>query len=118
MLRAVFLGYALLLPALSASAITGQLENSVANNAQIPLGHHDDYRLVCHGISHSISPASQVFYPRAVFAFLQLGILPLMLTLRHNPICGRYGSLVQFELTDISVLRAAWHGGGPRLDRS
>ena len=72
MLRGTFLGYALLLPALFASAIAGQLENTVADNVQIPLGHHDDYRLVCHGISRNISPASQVFYPGALFAFLSV----------------------------------------------
>ena len=70
MLRVAFLGCALILPALFASAIAGQLENTVANDAQIPLGHHDDYQLVCHGISRNISPASQVFYPGDAFAFL------------------------------------------------
>ena len=73
MLMAAFLGCALILPALFASATSGQLdigpENSVAGNLQVPLGHHD-YRLVCHGISRSISPASQVFYPGTFFAFL------------------------------------------------
>ena len=72
--RATFLGCALTLPALFASTIAGQFdfgpENTVADNAQIPLGHHDTYRLICHGISRSISPASEVFYPGAVFAFL------------------------------------------------
>ncbi len=74
MLRAAFLGCALVLPVLFASAIPGQLDfgaenvRIVAENAQIPLG--DDYQLVCHGISRSISPASQVFYPGAVFALL------------------------------------------------
>ena len=71
MLRAAFLGCALILLALFTSAVSGQLdfgpENTVADNPQIPLGHHD-YRLVCHGISRSISSASQVFFPGAVFA--------------------------------------------------
>ena len=70
MLRAAFLGCALIIPTLFASAIAGQLENTFADNAQIPLDHHDDYRLVCNGISRSISPASQVFYPGTVFSFL------------------------------------------------
>ncbi len=72
MLRAAFLGCALILTALFASAIPGRLdfgtENIAAENAQIPLG--QDYRLICHGISRSISPASQVFSPGAVFALL------------------------------------------------
>ena len=72
--RATFLSCALILPALFASAIVGQFdfgtESTVTDNAQIPLGHHDDYGLVCNNISLSISPASQVFYPGAVFAFL------------------------------------------------
>ena len=80
MLRAVFLSCALILPALFASAIAGQLdcgaENALADNAQIPLDHprdHDDHRLVCHSLSQSLSPASQVFHPGAVFAlFLEL----------------------------------------------
>ena len=70
MLRAAFLGCALLLPALFASSIAEQLENTIADNAQIPLAHHDDYRPVCHGISRSVSPASQVFFPGAVFVSL------------------------------------------------
>ena len=80
MLRTAFPGYAILLSALFASAIAGQLnfepENTVTDIAQIPLSHHDSYRLVCHGISRSISPASQVFYPGAVFPFLS-GPLPI-----------------------------------------
>ena len=68
------MGCAILLPALFASAVAGQLnfgpENSAADIAQVPLSHHDSYRLVCHGISRSISPASQVFYPGTVFPFL------------------------------------------------
>ena len=36
---------------------------------------------------------------------------------RVSPICGRYLSLGQLELTDIHMLRAAWHSRGPRLDR-
>ncbi|KAF8260165.1 FAD-binding domain-containing protein [Lactarius quietus] len=67
MLWAAFLGRAIILPTLFASAITAQLEfgteSLVADNPQSPLGHHDDYRLICHGLSRSISPASQVFYP-------------------------------------------------------
>jgi|ERR1700761_4327107 len=74
MLRAAVLGCALILSAFFALTNAGQLdfgpENTVAANAQIPLSHHDNYRLVCHGISRSISPASQVFYPGAVFAFI------------------------------------------------
>ena len=73
MFRAAFLGCALILPALFASVMSGQLDfgpvNTIADNPQIPLGHHD-YQLVCQGISRSISPASQVFYPGAAFAFL------------------------------------------------
>ena len=71
MLRASFLGYALIFPTLFASAIAGQLdfgaENLVAENAQLPLG-YSDYRLVCHSIARSISPASQVFAPGAMFS--------------------------------------------------
>src|ERR1700761_1458302 len=43
---------------------------------------------------------------------------PLMLTLRFSPIRGRHLSLGQLELTDIHVLRAAWHCRGPQRDRS
>ncbi|KAF8259882.1 hypothetical protein EI94DRAFT_1812556 [Lactarius quietus] len=68
MLRPAFLGCALILPALFASAFTEELdfgaESLVANIAQIPFGHHD-YRLVCDGISRGISPASLVFYPES-----------------------------------------------------
>ena len=71
MLRAAFLGCSLVLPALFASYIAGRLnfgaENTITDNAQVQLGHHD-YRLVCYGISRSISSASQVFYPGAVFS--------------------------------------------------
>ncbi|KAF8260166.1 FAD-binding domain-containing protein [Lactarius quietus] len=69
MLGAAFLGRALILSTLFASSVTGtgQLdfgaESLVTDNAQSLLGHHDDYRLICHGISRTISPASQVFYP-------------------------------------------------------
>ncbi|KAH9038637.1 FAD-binding domain-containing protein [Lactarius deliciosus] len=58
MLRAAFLGCALILPVLFASALPGRL---VAGNAQISLGH--DCRHICHGVSRSISPATQVFSP-------------------------------------------------------
>jgi hypothetical protein len=68
MRRAAILGCALIIPPLFTSAFTGQLEpldfhaqNIISMNAQIPLGHHDDYHLVCHGISRNISSASQVF---------------------------------------------------------
>jgi hypothetical protein len=89
------------------------------DNTQIPLGHHD-YRLVCESISRRISPASQIFYPGAVFAFLffQNHFSALMLTLRCSPIRGRYGSLDELELTDIRVLCAARHSRGPQRDRS
>lgn len=73
MLRVNFLGCVLILPALFASAFAGELdfgaENLVANTVQIPLNHSDNYQPVCYGISRSLSPASQVFYPGAVFAF-------------------------------------------------
>jgi hypothetical protein len=82
MLRAAFLSCALILPALFASATAGQLEfgfeNLVANNMQIPLNHSYDYQSVCHGISRSISPASQVFFPGAVlFFYFTLEPLPM-----------------------------------------
>jgi hypothetical protein len=74
MLRVTFLGCVLILPALFASAFAEELdfgaENLFANIAQIPLNHSDNYQPVCHGISRSISPASQVFLPGAVLAFL------------------------------------------------
>ena len=74
MLRATFMGCALMLPALLASVTAEKLyfgfENLVTNNVQIPLNLSDNYQLVCDGISRSISPASQVFYPGAVLAFL------------------------------------------------
>ena len=81
MLRGAFLGCALILPALFASAIAsaGQpdfgAENFrvVAENAQTPFGHSDDYQSVCHGIARNISPASQVFFPGAVLALLSVG---------------------------------------------
>ena len=80
MLRAAFLVYALILPSLFALAFAGQLallaENVVAENAQIALGHHDDHRVVCHGISRSISPASQVFYPGTMSALFS-ELLPI-----------------------------------------
>lgn len=67
------LGCSFILLALAASAIARQFdlgpENAVADNPQISLGNHDDYRPVCHGISRGISPASQVFYSGAVFSF-------------------------------------------------
>jgi hypothetical protein len=80
MLRAAFLGCTFILPALFASATlaAGELdfefETLVANNVQIPLNISDDYQYVCHSISRSISPASQVFYPGAVLAFLSYSI--------------------------------------------
>ena len=74
MLRAAFLGCALILPSLFAPFVSGQrdlgTENVVAENAQIPLGHIDDFRLPCISISRGISPASQVFPSGAVLAFL------------------------------------------------
>ena len=73
MLRATFLGGALILPALFSSATAEQLhfgfENLVPNNVQIPLN-LSNYQLACDSISRNISPASQVFYPGAVLAFL------------------------------------------------
>src|ERR1700761_101465 len=48
-----FLAYVLILPALFASAIGGQLDfrakNTVADYPQIILGHHNDRRLICNG---------------------------------------------------------------------
>jgi hypothetical protein len=76
MLRTAFLGCVLISPIFFASATAGELdfefENLVANNVQIPLNISNDYRSVCHGISRSISPATQVFYPGAVpyFSFI------------------------------------------------
>lgn len=62
MLRAAFLGCAVILPALAISEQLGfGAGNVVAEDAQIPLSH--DYRLICYEISRTISPASQVFSP-------------------------------------------------------
>ncbi|KAF8258461.1 hypothetical protein EI94DRAFT_1815309 [Lactarius quietus] len=69
MLRVAFLGYALILLPLFASAFAGQLDfrakNIVSEYPQIPLVNNVDYRLVCHAISRSISRASEVFYPES-----------------------------------------------------
>ena len=77
MLKAAFLSCALILPALFASVVVGQLDfgakNLVADNAQLPLS--KDYRQVCYSIARSISPASQVFPPGAVFALLSKVLL-------------------------------------------
>jgi hypothetical protein len=80
MRRAAFLGCAfilpLILPALSATAVTGQLnfgaENLVASTVQMPFNHSDSYHLqvICHDISRRISPVSQIFYPGSVTASL------------------------------------------------
>jgi hypothetical protein len=94
MLRAAFLGCTLILPALFASATVGELdfefENLVANNVQIPLNISDNYRSICNGISRSISPESQVFYPGAVLTFLSNSnhCPSPMITLRFTPIRG------------------------------
>jgi hypothetical protein len=79
MLTVAFLGCALvqLLPPLFTSAFAGpcdsQAENLIAENAQIPLSHqYDDYRLVYHSLSHSLSPASQVFSPGTVFTLFSV----------------------------------------------
>jgi hypothetical protein len=86
MLRVAFLGCALVLPPLFASALTwpweSRAENVIAENAQIHLGRqYDDHRLVCNSVSRNISPASQVFYPGAVVALFQNCCLSLMSTL-------------------------------------
>jgi hypothetical protein len=120
MLRVTFLGCVLIFPTLFASAFAGELdfgaENFVANIVQIPLNHSDNYQPVCHGISRNISPALQVFYPGAVFAFLSEK--SLMSTLRFPSIRGRHHTLGQLEFTDICMLRAAWLSRGPQLYRS
>jgi hypothetical protein len=72
--------YALVLPSLFALAFAGpfdcRAENVVAENVQIPLGHQNaDYRLVCHSIARSISPASQVFSPGTVFTLFSVLLL-------------------------------------------
>ena len=73
MLRAAVLGCALFLPALfAAGKLDLGAENLVAEDAQIPLGHRHNYRYVCHSIARNILPASQVFYPGAVFASLSV----------------------------------------------
>jgi hypothetical protein len=64
MLRAVFLGCALIFPALLTTTAQRQVEFSCVDpteHAQTTLAH--DYRLVCEAIATSVSPASQVFYP-------------------------------------------------------
>ena len=114
MLRATFMGCALMLLVLLASATAEQLdfgfENLVANNVQIPLNFSDNYQLACDGISRSISPASQVFYPGAVFAFLSSSNhCPTSgLILRFAPIRRRYRTLGKLKFSDICVLREAW----------
>ena len=76
MLRVAFLSCAVILPALFASAIPGRFEfqtkNLVSEDAQVSLGHCDNYQLdiyqfVCHAALRSISPTLQVFSPGAVF---------------------------------------------------
>ena len=122
MLRAAFLSCAYILPAFFASTLAGQLvfgpENIAADNPQVPLGHHDNYRLVCHGISRSILSASQVFYPGTVFALISELLPSPVLTLRRSSIRGRHHSLDELKLTDICVFCAARHCRGPQLDRS
>ena len=112
MLRVTFfLGCALVLPALFASGqLDFEFENLVANSAQIPLEHSNNYQIVCQSISRSISPASQVFFPGAVSSFLFSSIAAsFMSPLRFSTICGRHRSLGQLELTVIRVFRAARH---------
>jgi hypothetical protein len=68
MLRAAFLGYALVLLALLTAAAQGQFDfgsdDPISEHGQTPLTH--DYQLTCETIAMSISPASQVFYPGVV----------------------------------------------------
>jgi hypothetical protein len=71
------IAFLFVLPSLFASAFAGpfdcRAENVVAENVQIPLGHQNaDYRLVCHSIARSISPASQVFSPGTVFTLFSV----------------------------------------------
>lgn len=86
MLRATFLSCALIFPALFASALPGRVDYRaknfpvVAENAQISLGHCDNYQLdnyqfVCHDVSRSLSPALQVFSPGIVFTFISEPLL-------------------------------------------
>jgi hypothetical protein len=97
MLRVAFLSYTLILPALFAPAVAGQLDfgaenlNLVAENAQLPLG--QDYRLVCHSIARSISPASQVFPPGAVFTLLS-ELLPTAYVEPQTLLNSRWTSLI------------------------
>ena len=115
MLRATFMGCALMLLVLLASATAEQLdfgfENLVANNVQIPLNFSDNYQLACDGISRSISPASQVFYPGAVLAFRSTSshCPTFRLILRFAPFRRRYRTLGKLKFSDICVLREAWH---------
>jgi hypothetical protein len=64
MLRAVFLGCALILPALFTTTVQGLVDFSCVNpteHAQTALAR--DYRPVCEALAASLSPASHVFYP-------------------------------------------------------
>ena len=79
MLRAAFLGCALILLALALdTAAHPGLENLAANNVQITLNDSDrNYQTVCYDISRRISPASQVFFPGAVPSSLSYTFEPL-----------------------------------------
>jgi hypothetical protein len=123
MVKAAFLGCALILPTLFAPAIAWQPDlgpmNIIIDNTQIPLGQHD-YRLVCHGLSRSILPASEVFFPGSVVSFF---ISEPMSTAhcvapRHSSIRRRHYTLDQLDFGDIHVLCAAWHSRGPQFGRS
>lgn len=73
MLRAVFLGCALILPALfAAGQLDSEAESLVVENVQIPWGQPNNYRPICHDIARNIMPTSQAFSQGAVFAVLSV----------------------------------------------
>jgi hypothetical protein len=121
MLKAAFLGCALILHALFAPAIAWQPDfgpmNIIIDNTQIPLGQHD-YQLVCHGLSRSISPSSEVFFPGALVSFSNIVPLLTVCLHRHSSIRRRHHTLDQLDFGDIHVLRATWDSRGPQFDRS
>lgn len=64
MLRAVFLGCALILPAFLTTTVQGQVDFSYVDPTEhVQTALARDYRPVCEAIASSLSPASHVFYP-------------------------------------------------------
>lgn len=106
----------------SAAALAGSAfaftEHTVAQDVLADSTAAVSVNAVCTQIAHSVSSASEVFWPGMLFLCrMSVTMLNSCWHSRHRRICQRYRPLGSFEHDYLGVLRRAWYCRGRRPNR-